>query len=229
MDKNSLNTNKQFMIGNGMLAFGVFAVIIIFLYMSFRFQRKADKVQTYEGVYNIELTNSFAGDSIAVYLNDSLLLDQTMPDANLKVEIKRFAEDNVLMVVDNKTDKTTPFNLNPDQYYCQPRNRSRKENGKQTGSHNNLCIFYHTGSPILIRKLSTHQVSYSHAKTCQHHNESHTVFTETCHVRHQRSDIAIPTKDASVSEHGRNYQQPWSQILQKTELPFQTCIWQSRQ
>lgn len=70
MDKNSLNTNKQFMIGNGMLAFGVFAVIIIFLYMSFRFQRKADKVQTYEGVYNIELTNSFAGDSIAVYLNE---------------------------------------------------------------------------------------------------------------------------------------------------------------
>ena len=109
MDKNSLNTNKQFMIGNGMLAFGVFAVIIIFLYMSFRFQRKADKVQTYEGVYNIELTNSFAGDSIAVYLNDSLLLDQIM-----KVEIKRFAEDNVLMVVDNKTDKTTPFNLNPE-------------------------------------------------------------------------------------------------------------------
>lgn len=113
MGKNSLNTNKQFMIGNGMLAFGVFAVIIIFLYMSFRFQRKADKVQTYEGVYNIELANSFAGDSIAVYLNDSLLLDQTMPDASLKVEIKRFAEDNVLMVVDNKTDKTTPFNLNP--------------------------------------------------------------------------------------------------------------------
>lgn len=113
MGKNSLNTNKQFMIGNGIMAFGVFAVIIIFLYMSFRFQRKVDKVQTYEGVYNIELTNSFVGDSIAVYLNDSLLLDQTMPNASLKVEIKRFAEDNVLMVVDNKTDKTTPFNLNP--------------------------------------------------------------------------------------------------------------------
>ena len=113
MGKNSLNTNKQFMIGNGILAFGVFAVIIIFLYMSFRFQRNADKVQTYEGVYNIELANSFAGDSIAVYLNDSLLLNQTMPDATLKLEVTRFAEDNVLMVVDNKTDKTTPFNLNP--------------------------------------------------------------------------------------------------------------------
>lgn len=114
MGKNSLNTNKQFMLGNGMLAFGVFAVIIIFLYMSFRFQRKADRVQTYEGVYNIELANSFAGDSIAVYLNDSLLLDQTMPDATFKLEVKRFAEDNVLMIVNNKTDKTTPFNLNPD-------------------------------------------------------------------------------------------------------------------
>lgn len=113
MGKNSLNTNKQFMIGNGMLAFGVFAVIIIFLYMSFRFQRKADKVQTYEGVYHIELTSGFAGDSIAVYLNDSLLIDRTMPDATLKLEVERFAEDNVLMVVDNKIDKTTPFNLNP--------------------------------------------------------------------------------------------------------------------
>ena len=30
----------------------------------------AHKVQTYEGVYNIELTNSFAGDSIAEYLNE---------------------------------------------------------------------------------------------------------------------------------------------------------------
>ncbi len=55
MDKNSLNTNKQFMIGNGMLAFGVFAVIIIFLYV-LPFPTQGDKVQTYEGVYNIELT-----------------------------------------------------------------------------------------------------------------------------------------------------------------------------
>lgn len=113
MDKKSLNTNKQFMLGNGILAFGVFAVVIIFLYMSFRFKRDADKVQTYEGVYNIEISKDFAGDSIAVYLNDSLLLDQTMTDAVLKLEVKRFAEENALMVVDNKTDQTTPFNLNP--------------------------------------------------------------------------------------------------------------------
>ena len=84
MDKNSLNTNKQFMIGNGILAFGVLAVVIIFLYMSFRFKRDANKVVTYEGVYNIEVSKDFAGDSIAIYVNDSLLMNRTMPDASLK-------------------------------------------------------------------------------------------------------------------------------------------------
>ena len=113
MGKNSLNTNKQFMIGNGILAFGVLSVVIIFLYMSLRFKRDANKVVTYEGVYNIEVSKDFAGDSIAIYVNDSLLMNRTMPDASLKLEINRFAEGNVLMVVDNKTDKTTPFNLNP--------------------------------------------------------------------------------------------------------------------
>ncbi|MDO4181343.1 MAG: hypothetical protein Q4D36_08665 [Bacteroidales bacterium] len=114
MKKSNLNTNKQFMVGNGLLAFAIFAVVIIFLYMSFRFQRSADKVVTYDGRYGIELTEDFAGDSISVYLNDSLLLNRTMPDACLKVEIDRFAESSVLIVVDNRTDKATPFNLNPD-------------------------------------------------------------------------------------------------------------------
>ena len=99
MGKNSLNTNKQFMIGNGILAFGVLAVVIIFLYMSFRFKRDANKAVTYEGVYNIEVSKDFAGDSIAIYVNDSLLMNRTMPDASLKLEINRFAEGNVLMAV----------------------------------------------------------------------------------------------------------------------------------
>ena len=105
MGKNSLNTNKQFMIGNGILAFGVLAVVIIFLYMSFRFKRDANKVVTYEGVYNIEVSKDFAGDSIAIYVNDSLLMNRTMPDASLKLEINRFAEGNVLMVVETKRTK----------------------------------------------------------------------------------------------------------------------------
>ncbi len=113
MSRNSLNINKQFMVGNGLLAFVVFVAVAIFLYMSFRFQRKADKVETYEGVYVIEIDGSFAGDSITLYLNDSLLLDKTLTDATLMLKIDRFAEENVLMVVDNQTDRTNPFNLCP--------------------------------------------------------------------------------------------------------------------
>lgn len=113
MRKNSLNTNKQFMVGNGLLAFAVFAVIIIFLYISFRFQRKVDKIVTYEGMYRIELSADFAGDSLSLYLNDSLLLNRIMPDAILKLEVGRLAENNVLMVVDKRTDRTSPFNLSP--------------------------------------------------------------------------------------------------------------------
>ena len=91
MKHKSINSNKQFMIGNGILAFGVFFVVCLFLYLAFRQQNKEHK-GTYEGMYTIELTNSFAGDSIAVYINDSLLLNRTMPDGNVKLQVARFAE-----------------------------------------------------------------------------------------------------------------------------------------
>ena len=34
-----LNTNKQFMVGNGILAFAVIFVVVIFVYMSLRLQK----------------------------------------------------------------------------------------------------------------------------------------------------------------------------------------------
>ena len=34
-----LNTNKQFMVGNGILAFAVIFVVVIFIYMSMRLQQ----------------------------------------------------------------------------------------------------------------------------------------------------------------------------------------------
>ena len=111
MGINNLNINKQFMIGNGLLAFGVFLIVGIFIYLSFRYQRKDGKI-SYEGKYSIEISNDFAGDSIAIYINDSLLLDKVMPDETTKITINRFAESSALMIVDNKTDNTTPFNLN---------------------------------------------------------------------------------------------------------------------
>lgn len=41
-----LNTNKQFMVGNGILAFAVIFVVVIFVYMSLRLQRKKEAAVT---------------------------------------------------------------------------------------------------------------------------------------------------------------------------------------
>lgn len=42
-----LNTNKQFMVGNGILAFAVIFVVVIFIYMSLRLQRKPGRTTLY--------------------------------------------------------------------------------------------------------------------------------------------------------------------------------------
>ena len=101
------------MILNGILSFAVFVIVCLFLYIAFKFKRDADKIKTYEEKYQIEFAKDFAGNDISVYLNDSLLLNQIMPDSTLQFSIDKFANENVLMIVDNKTENTTPFGLNP--------------------------------------------------------------------------------------------------------------------
>ena len=113
MNNKSINSNKQFMIGNGILAFGVFFVICLFLYLAFRNQHKEGKQQAFEGIYTIELTQSFANDSISIYINDSLLFNKTLQATTETIQIHRFAEESMLMVVDNSNEEITPFNLSP--------------------------------------------------------------------------------------------------------------------
>ena len=115
MNNKSINSNKQFMIGNGILAFGVFFIVCLFLYLGFRNQSKSnDKEKTFAGIYTVEIADSFTGDSLSVYINDSLLFNSSIGDAAVKFQVKRFAEESTLMVVDNHTDEITPFNLNPE-------------------------------------------------------------------------------------------------------------------
>ena len=121
----SINSNKQFMVGNGILAFGVFFIVCLFLYLGFRFQKK-DGEQAFQDIYTVCVEKSMAGDSISVYINDSLLMNQTMPDADRKFQVRRFAEESMLMVVDNQTEEITPFNLNPKGSLI----RIQKKNGK---------------------------------------------------------------------------------------------------
>ena len=99
------------MVFNAVLFIAVLVVCGIFLYMAFTFKRDANKKVTYEGRYHIEVSNDFAGESLSVYVNDSLLWNQAMPDTLVTLDIDRFAEENALLIVDNKTDIAIPFNL----------------------------------------------------------------------------------------------------------------------
>lgn len=111
MSRKRYNPHQKFMVFNAVLFFAVLIVCGIFLYMAYTFKRDANKKVTYEGRYHIEVSNDFAGQSLSVYINDSLLWNQAMPDTLVTLDIDRFAEENALLIVDNATDAATPFNL----------------------------------------------------------------------------------------------------------------------
>lgn len=111
MSQNHLNTNKQFMIGNGILAFAVICAVVIFIYMSMKLQADKDPNKYYSEVYNIELISGFAGDSLSVYINDSLLLNTYVTTDSLKLKVNRFAQQSALLIVNNQTEQISTFNL----------------------------------------------------------------------------------------------------------------------
>lgn len=118
MSKRSINSNKQFMIGNGILAFGVFFIVCLFLYLGFRYQKKQgpdDGKQTASAeIYTICLESSMTGEDVTVYINDSLLLKRTLTDKQTLIQVNKFDDDNALLIVNNRTDEVTPFGLSPE-------------------------------------------------------------------------------------------------------------------
>ena len=98
---------------NAVLFFAVLFITGLFLYLSFTLKRDADKKMTYEGRYHIEVSGDFSGESLSIYVNDSLLLNGIMPDSLTILDIDRFAEQSAILIVDNTTDNVTPFNLDP--------------------------------------------------------------------------------------------------------------------
>ena len=113
MSKKRYNPHQKFMVFNAVLFFAVLIVCGIFLYMAYTFKRDANKKVTYEGRYHIEMSEDFAKEDLSVYINDSLLWNQTMPDTLVTIHIDRFAEESALIVVNKETDNATPFNLDP--------------------------------------------------------------------------------------------------------------------
>ena len=99
-----LNTNKQFMVGNGILAFAVIFVVVIFVYMSLRLQREKEANRHFSETYSIQLTKGFVGDSISLFVNDSLIMNKQIKEEPTAIEVGRFAEQSALMIVNNQTE-----------------------------------------------------------------------------------------------------------------------------
>ena len=112
MSRKRSNINKNFMAFNAVLFIAVMAITVLFLYLAYTFKRDAEKKKTYVEEYHIEISADFAGEDISIYVNDSLLSKGIVSNSVMTCDIKRFAEEHVLMIVDNETDVTTPFNLN---------------------------------------------------------------------------------------------------------------------
>ncbi len=98
-DTDHLKTNRQFMIGNGLLAFAVFILVAVFIYLSFR--NKGEKADvTYEETYTVNLTRGFAGDSLTVMVNDSTLMNNKLVEKEpMSLSFRRFAEQSTLILV----------------------------------------------------------------------------------------------------------------------------------
>lgn len=99
------------MVGNGILAFAVIFVVVIFVYMSMRLQRQKEAERHFIETYTVSLVKGFAGDSVSVFINDSLLMNKVIRKEPVDLEVGRFAEQSALMIVDNATEKISTFDL----------------------------------------------------------------------------------------------------------------------
>ena len=106
-----LNTNKQFMVGNGILAFAVIFVVVIFVYMSMRLQREKQEERHFIRKLYDQSGKRFCRRSISLFVNDSLISNKTMSEEPYTVEIGRFAEQSALLIVDNNTELVSTFDL----------------------------------------------------------------------------------------------------------------------
>lgn len=106
-----LNTNRQFMIGNGLLAFAVIGVVVVFTFLSLRFRRGAGEELRGADSYAFVFAPSVAGDTLVLYLNDSLLGCFAGRADTLRLRAPRRSGHNALLVVDQATDLLSVFQL----------------------------------------------------------------------------------------------------------------------
>lgn len=99
------------MIGNGLLAFAVIFVVVIFVYISMKASRDKEIEKKYTESYTINLNKGFQGRSYSIFVNDSLLFDQLITEEPATVEVQRFADQSAVLIVDNETEILSTFDL----------------------------------------------------------------------------------------------------------------------
>jgi hypothetical protein len=99
------------MIGNSIVFIGVIFVVVLFLYLSLRMQAQKSGHHYYNEVYDIGLVQGFAGGDFTVYMNDSIVFDGTINQEPQRIEMKRFAEETSLLIVNKVTEQVSIFEL----------------------------------------------------------------------------------------------------------------------
>lgn len=92
-----------------MMVFAVFCVVGIFLVMCFE---KAEEITLTKNEYHIELAKGFAGDSVQIMMNDSVLYYDRVPDDSVVIKVKPFDEQHLLSVGDVETGRARNMNIN---------------------------------------------------------------------------------------------------------------------
>ncbi len=112
-----LNTNKQFMRGNFVLAFLVIATVVIFIYMSMQLKMKQNAHPKYTAQYSIILDKSLQGDSIQILLSnsqamqDSVLVARGIVQVGDTIGFQKFESNPSLQVIEYPSENFTPFDL----------------------------------------------------------------------------------------------------------------------
>uniref|UniRef100_UPI003FEE5A65 hypothetical protein n=1 Tax=Bacteroides intestinalis TaxID=329854 RepID=UPI003FEE5A65 len=84
---------------------------VIFVYMSLSLEKKKDEDRKFIETYTITLTKGFVGDSLSLMINDSVLVNKKITEEPFSIDVKRFAEQSALLIVDNETEKLSLFEL----------------------------------------------------------------------------------------------------------------------
>lgn len=77
--------------------------------MSLRLNSKNE--ETFEGIYEITLSEGFLNEMTEIHLNDSILFHDVVIKEPMKLEIHQFASQNALLFVDQETNGISIFNL----------------------------------------------------------------------------------------------------------------------